>query len=133
MNSSFNNSFLPSIYRQYLGTNDVPNIAVTFMSGTAYGQAAAVEITNSTTYTFAPSITKILAKHTLKFGGEHRRYYDNFLNVASSNQMKFMVDPLYQYQGDWDLGAIQDAFLAWRASCSESTIGITSRRQPHAP
>ena len=29
------NSFLPAIYRNYLGDNDVPNIANTFMSGTA--------------------------------------------------------------------------------------------------
>jgi hypothetical protein len=109
--ASFNNSFLPSIYQQYIGTNDVPNISVTFMSGTAYGQRAATSITNSTTYDFAPTVTKILAKHTLKFGADHRRYYDNFVSIGGSNTMNFMVDPLYQFQGDWGLGAIQGRVL----------------------
>jgi hypothetical protein len=109
--SSFSNSFLPSIYQQYLGTNDVPNIGVTFMSGTAYGQRAAQNILNSTTYNFGSTATKIMAKHTLKFGFEHRRYYDNFINSASSNVMNFMVDPLYQFQGDWGLGLVNGRVL----------------------
>ncbi len=126
---SFSNSFLPSIYQQYLGKSDVPSIGVTFMSGTPYAQAAAVAITNSTTYTFAPVVTKILAKHTLKFGGEHRRYYDNFLNQGGSNQMNFMVDPLYQYQGDWGNGNIQGRVLGLESFL----LGINDRNNIAAP
>ena len=35
----FTNNFLPAEYRNYLGNNDVPDIAVSFMSGTPYAQA----------------------------------------------------------------------------------------------
>lgn len=126
---TFNNSFLPSIYQKYLGTNDVPNIGVTFMSGTAYAQAASVAITNSTTYAFAPTVTKVLAKHTLKFGVEHRRYYDNFLNSGGSNQMNFMVNPLYKFQGDWGNGNIQGRVLGLESFL----LGINDRNNIAAP
>ena len=109
---SFNNSFLPSIYQKYLGTNDVPQIdehvherhARTRRPGTA-------SVANSTSYNFAGTVTKILSRHTLKIGGEHRRYYDNFLNPAAANIMNFMVNPLYQFQGDWGFGAIEGRVL----------------------
>ena len=38
----FSNSFLPAEYRAYLAGNDVPTIAVTFMSGTPYAQAGSL-------------------------------------------------------------------------------------------
>jgi hypothetical protein len=109
--SDFNNSFLPAIYQTYLGTNNIPAISETFMSGTAYGQAGKASAVNSTTYNYTLSVTKVLSHHTLKVGGEGRRYYDNFFNNGTSNVMNFMVDPLYQFQGDWGLGAIQGRVL----------------------
>jgi hypothetical protein len=40
-------------------------------------------IANSTTYNANVSMVKTLNKHMLRFGYEHRRYYDNFTNGAS--------------------------------------------------
>ncbi len=126
---AFSNSFLPAVYQQYLGSNDVPDIAVTFMSGTPYAQKGALSVTNSTTYNFGSTVTKVLARHTLKFGGEHRRYYDNFLNKGGSNIINFMVDPLYQYQGDWGLGANEGRVLGLESML----LGINDRNNIAKP
>lgn len=40
---------------------------------------------NSTSYDYAGSLTKILGRHSLKFGYEGRRYYDDPLSSAQSN------------------------------------------------
>ena len=42
--------------------------------------------TASTVADFAANLTKILNKHSLKFGVEHRRYYDNRVSQAFGNQ-----------------------------------------------
>src|SRR5262249_24898776 len=108
----FSNGFLPAVYRNYLGDNDVPNIANTFMSGTPYAQAGSLSVSNSTTYVFAGTTTKTYGKHTAKFGGEHRRYYDNFSNAGGgTNIINFMVNPLHQFQGDFGLGANEGRVL----------------------
>jgi hypothetical protein len=127
--AGFSNSFLPAIYAQYLGPNDVPAIANTFMSGTNYAQAGLNTVTNSTSYNFAGSVTKILNRHTLKFGGEHRRYYDNFLNAGGANIVNFMVDPLYRFQGDWGLGANEGRILGM----GSFLLGINDRNNIAKP
>jgi hypothetical protein len=103
--AGFSNSFLPAIYDQYV-PNNIPPISVSFMSATAYGQAGTAAAQNSTTYNFASSVTKVLNRHTIKFGAETRRYYDNFYNAGTNNKLNYMVDPVYQYSGDWGNGLI---------------------------
>ena len=71
---------------QYLGPNDIPAINNTFMSGTAFGQAGAENVANSTTFNTAVTATKVFSGHTMKFGFEHRRYYDNFYQRRRRNQ-----------------------------------------------
>jgi hypothetical protein len=128
--AGFTNSFLPAVYAQYLGSNDIPGIGNTFMSGTDYGQAGASSVTNSTSYNFAASVTKILNHHTLKFGGEHRRYYDNFLNAGgATNTVRFMVDPLYRFQGDWGLNANEGRILG----LGSFLLGINDRNNIAKP
>jgi TonB dependent receptor len=87
------------------------------------------KVTNSTSYNFAGTATKILTKHTLKFGGEHRRYYDNFLNAGGANIMNFMVDPLYRFQGDWGLGATEGRILGM----GSFLLGINDRNNIAKP
>ncbi len=46
--------------------------------------SATTNVTNSTTYDANVSMVKILSKHMLRFGYEHRRYYDNFTNGSNA-------------------------------------------------
>jgi outer membrane receptor protein involved in Fe transport len=124
----FDNSFLPSIYKEYLGT-EIPNIDCTFMSGTAIAQRGTQSTTNSTSYNYGGSVTKVISNHTLKFGGESRRYYDNFTNAGTSNQMNFMVNQLYRFQGDWGLGHVDGRVLAM----GSFLMGINSRNNIAKP
>ena len=124
----FSNSFLPGIYQQYIGT-EIPQIDNTFMSGTAYAQRGTATIVNSTSYNFGGSVTKVLSNHTLKFGGESRRYYDNFTNAGTANQMNFMVNQLYRYQGDWGLGHVDGRVLG----LGSFLMGINSRNNIAKP
>ncbi|ODS59287.1 MAG: hypothetical protein ABS36_02225 [Acidobacteria bacterium SCN 69-37] len=128
--ADFKNSFLPDVYRNYLGDNDTPQIAVTFMSGTPYAQAGSKNITNSTTAVFAGTVTKIYSNHSLKFGGEHRRYYDDFYNEGgNTNIMNFMVNPLHQFQGDFGLGANEGRVLG----LGSFLLGINNRNNIKKP
>ncbi len=104
--SDFTNSFLPAVYAQYIGANDMPNIAHSFMGGTVLAQPGIASVTNSTTYNSGATITKVMSAHTLKYGGEMRRYYDNFVDTGSSNVMNFDGNPVAQFQGDWGVGAL---------------------------
>ncbi len=125
----FSNSFLPAVYRNYLADNDVPQIANTFMSGTAYAQPGTLSIQNSSTYVFAGTLTKNYAKHTVKWGGEHRRYYDNFSNAGNNNIINFMVNPLHQFQGDFGLGANEGRVLG----LGSFLLGINNRNNVAKP
>lgn len=58
----------------------VPNMGV----GNALIDNAGNAVTNSAVYQADVSIVKILQRHTVKFGYETRRYYDNFLNSGSA-------------------------------------------------
>jgi hypothetical protein len=52
----------------------------------------------STTYDSSLSVSKILNRHSLKFGFQHRRYYDNFNNSAGGT-FRFMATPVMQQAG----------------------------------
>ncbi len=119
----FSNSFLPAVYGQYIGTNNMPRIQDSFMGATDFSQAGLASVTNSTTWDFADTITKVMSSHTLKFGGEMRRYYDNFVDSGSSNIMNFDVNPVAQYSGDWGVGAISGR----TASLGAFLLGINDR------
>jgi hypothetical protein len=85
------------------GTNDLVRISQgPFNEGSAFGcntcqysqgfntDTGAFE--NTTNFQYAGSLTKILKRHTLKFGYEGRRYYDNFTQDAQSNQSANISD-----------------------------------------
>ncbi len=105
--SSFNNSFMPAVFAQYQGTNTVPNMQNSMMSATAWSTAGTAAVTNSTTYNVSASVTKVRTAHTLKIGGETRRYYDNFLNAGGSDVMNFNGNQVAVWQGDWGVGAAE--------------------------
>jgi hypothetical protein len=46
--------------------------------------SASANVTNSSAYNANLSFVKTFAKHMLKFGYEHRRYYDNFTNGSNA-------------------------------------------------
>jgi hypothetical protein len=73
---------LPPILDHLMGPTAIPWTSVPDMSdviGNGYDG-----VTNSTSYQGNVSLTKVLAKHTLKFGYEYRRYYDNFSNSGGA-------------------------------------------------
>ncbi len=126
----FTNDFLPAVYREFLGDNDTPTIANSFMSGTPYAQAGSLSTTNSTTNVFAGTMTKTFSSHTLKWGGEHRRYYDNFATAGGgTNIMNFMVNPLHQFQGDFGNGANEGRVLG----LGSFLLGINNRNNMARP
>jgi hypothetical protein len=126
--SDFKNTFLPDVYRDYLGDNNTPQIAVSFMSGNPYAQAGSLESVKSTTANFAAMATKVSNRHTVKFGGEHRRYYDDFYS-ANGGIMNFMVNPLHQFQGDFGNGANEGRVLG----LGSFLLGINNRNNIAKP
>lgn len=68
-----------------------------------YTQAPSGQRANSTTFQTAASMIKILNRHTVKFGYEHRRYYDNFGTTGGSDT-KFIYAPTARFAEDrgWD-------------------------------
>jgi Carboxypeptidase regulatory-like domain len=79
-----------------VGSNDVVRISQgPFTEGTTFGCGACQysqgfngntgALVNTTNFVYSGSLTKILNKHSLKFGYEGRRYYDNFTQDAQSN------------------------------------------------
>jgi outer membrane receptor protein involved in Fe transport len=126
----FTNDFLPAVYRDYLGDNDTPQIAVSFMGATPYAQAGSLSETKSTTNVFAGTVTKSFATHTVKWGGEHRRYYDNFYSAGGgTNVINFMVNPLHQFQGDFGNGANEGRVLG----LGSFLLGINNRNNIAKP
>ena len=83
-----------------LGPNNIMAIQV-FAAGQDeyYGTSAAEQVLNSTSYEMNIGGTKVLGRHTLKFGYDMRRYYDNILNTASG-QTSFLPDPIGLYAQD---------------------------------
>lgn len=61
----------------------------TLHSGTTIGSdnlhGPQINLLNSTNFSYTISLTKILNRHTLKFGYDGRRYYDNFTQAAGSS------------------------------------------------
>jgi hypothetical protein len=64
---------LPIIQMNSGGVNDIQ------MAASAYSLTA-----NNTAYSASASLSKILTHHSLKFGFETRRYYDNFISSGAS-------------------------------------------------
>lgn len=76
---------LDPVMRGLMGPTQLPWTVVPNMgSGNALIDNAGNSVKNSTVYQANLSMTKVLAKHTLKFGYEHRRYYDNFLSSGGA-------------------------------------------------
>ena len=95
-----------------------------------YAQAGSLSVTNSTTNVFAGTATKTYSSHTLKFGGEHRRYYDNFYSEGGGiNVINFMVNPLHQFQGDFGNGANEGRVLG----LGSFLLGINNRNNMAKP
>ncbi len=85
----FSNADLPfdPETKRILGANNIPIIANYGGGGEPKLQVSdskSRSVHNSTTYNAVVSLTKVLTRHTLKFGYEHRRYYDNFINDGKS-------------------------------------------------
>jgi hypothetical protein len=86
-----------SVTRSILGDSELPIIQV--YSGnptTVIADSGFSSTMNSTSYNANASLTKILTKHTLKFGFETRRYYDNFISNGASS---------WPYGGWWQINS----------------------------
>lgn len=96
---SFNTASIPfdPVVKRLFGKGEIPWIGTTAFTNFADGTGFSVA--NSTTATVAASMTKILTRHTIKFGYEHHRYYDNFFNSASGNFV-FQQNPVARFNRD---------------------------------
>ena len=88
-----------------LGSGSIPTIQEDFQTPGYYGNSPTDAVTVSTTYDFALTGTKVLTHHTLKFGIESRRYYDNFLNYGGYNPFTFTGNPVASTSGDHGFGS----------------------------
>ena len=99
---------LPPAARAILGAGELPLMdPYTGPIGIAVSSSASTNIANSANYQATASLTKILAHHTLKFGFETRRYYDNFSSSGSAagwpygGWWRFNQDPTSYAVGDF--------------------------------
>jgi hypothetical protein len=84
-----------------LGSNSIPTIQEDFgLCCGYYGNSPSETVAVPTSYDFGVTGTKILNRHTLKFGIESRRYYDNFLNKGGYNPFTFDGNPVNATSGD---------------------------------
>ncbi|MGC9998650.1 MAG: carboxypeptidase-like regulatory domain-containing protein [Bryobacteraceae bacterium] len=91
-----------------LGSSSIPTIQEDFgMCCGYYGDSPSETIAIPTTYDFGVTGTKILNRHTLKFGMESRRYYDNFLNKGGYNPFTFDGNPVASESGDHGFSSAQ--------------------------
>jgi Carboxypeptidase regulatory-like domain/TonB-dependent Receptor Plug Domain len=88
--------FDPEVKRLF-GRNDIPWVGTTAFNNFADGTR--IDTVNSTASTAAASMTKIMNRHTIKFGYEHHRYYDNFLNSARGDYV-FQHNPVSRFNRD---------------------------------
>ena len=75
---------LPSYYKDLPVKNGVPDsTTVPFILASGYDfVGSGINIAADTTYSFTPSLTKIIGRHTLKVGGELRFLYNNYYQNA---------------------------------------------------
>jgi hypothetical protein len=82
--------------RALLGTSQLPWIGTTVGDITSGGNAFQ---TAQTSYNASVSMTKIVSRHNLKYGYEHRRFYDNRNNGGSGNFV-FQQNPVARFARD---------------------------------
>src|SRR5579883_376487 len=133
---------IPSVYEGIIGPNNIPQVQIDFMGvgsaaagiGGYYSGTNQANQMNSTTYDFNLAATKILSHHTIKFGFETRRYYDNFLQFGYGgipNLITFDANPVAFNSGDHgfesvgsvgnSLGAFELGIADWNNASGTAT------------
>lgn len=102
--SSTNIPFDPITRRLIGGNEGLLTVGGAFMGqDVRFAQSPNVNKENLTTFQTAASMIKVLNRHTIKFGYEHRRYYDNYSSTGFSDT-KFIYAPTARFAEDrgWD-------------------------------
>ncbi|MEJ7616314.1 MAG: hypothetical protein WKF30_04930, partial [Pyrinomonadaceae bacterium] len=88
------------ITRSLIG-DSLPGIGATGIGDIvdSWGNKPASSSQNSTAYNATIALSKVFARHTVKFGYEHRRYYDNFSD-SGSGQVVFIGSSTNRIVGD---------------------------------
>jgi len=86
--------YTPVNFEYNAGTQNIP-----------FGNSASTNVGNSTNVQFGGSFTKVLTHHTLQFGAESRRYYDDTYS-SGGGQAIFIGDPMTQYGYDAGYGSL---------------------------
>jgi len=94
---------------------------------------AGTNLINSTNMVYAASLTRILNRHTLQFGYEGRRYYDNIKNSAEQtggDEFRFTAQQANQYAEDtWNPQGFANgvgSFLMGLYSWNQSNGGFSN-------
>ncbi|MBA3439985.1 MAG: TonB-dependent receptor [Pyrinomonadaceae bacterium] len=95
----FSSTSIPfdAVTRSILGPKSLPWVGATFHGNLTDNPSFGVE--NSTTFNTSASMVKILNRHSLKFGYEHRRYYDNYFN-SGGGEFVFQQNPVGRFAKD---------------------------------
>jgi outer membrane receptor protein involved in Fe transport len=90
--------------------------------------APRTRVRNSTTVHSSAAMSKLFTRHTLKFGYEHRRYYDNFSDPADG-WMAFLANPVNRYNVDagWNDQAGHHSLGAFLLGIN-SVTGVSAER-----
>lgn len=81
---------------------------------------------NSTTFNTSAAMTKVLSRHTLKGGYEHRRYYDNFFN-SGFVRYRTTGNSFMQYTDDYTAGSNPRFGQQAANSLAAFLLGINNR------
>ena len=120
----FTNNFLPAEYRNYLGQQRRSGHCRDVHERNTVCAGRQSSTSPNPRLTCFRNPDEDFNSHTVKAGGEHRRYYDNFYNEGGgTNIMNFMVNPLHQFQGDFGLGANEGRV----AGLGSFLLGINNR------
>jgi hypothetical protein len=116
----------PASWNSIMPFRMLPGMTVSGLDG-GVGQTRISARNN--TYSIAPSLIKLMGRHTLKFGGELRRLDDNFVQVSNAGGL-FTFDNLFTSQNPLSPGSTGSGFasflLGYGASGSINIPAVTA-------
>jgi len=134
MPADWNNEWMPwdPVTKRIIGDQGLPMLRSTFMGGTflsagVHVEGVATNIVANTTYHAGAAMTKILGRHTVKYGYEHRRYYDNYF-TSTQGDVTFQQNPVARYAEDNDWNS-----QAYANSMGSMMLGIADWFWVHGP
>ncbi|MDZ4796976.1 MAG: TonB-dependent receptor, partial [Bryobacteraceae bacterium] len=137
---NFNPNTTGNLLDPTMDTSDIPwdpetrrllngNLPITGVSYADITQTGGTAVTNNTTYDTGLTMTRILNRHTIRYGVQHRRYFDNLWN-SGNGTFRFMANPVHRTAGV-DFGYGSDLSNAY--AMGAFLAGVNNRANVTAP